>query len=341
MPTICAVVLTYNRRDLLNGCLKAISSQTHQCNRIIVIDNASEDGTSELLHAQWKGRVDAHFLPENVGAAGGFAIGMHLGCQTGMDYIWVMDDDVVPEADALARLLAAVDLLADRNIVAPFVISTARSPAGQLTNVPEIDKRRNALSYENWPDLLEHSIVPITRATFVAILLPRGTIQRYGLPIPEMYIWGEDSEFTLRITRDHPAYLVGNSHVVHVRQLAGVLDIRTESSSKRISYHAHRIRNDIYIKRHYEGFRAVARYIRWQTCLIARFCIYGEFTKAAAVLRGVTQGLIFRPGIASMDAPFNIAGIRSTDPGLLRQRESRPLERRRDAAAGGVRTRPG
>jgi len=334
------VVLTYNRKDLLNDCLKAIYMQTHRCNRIIVIDNASEDGTAEILDRQWKGRVDVHFLPENIGASGGFTIGMQLGYQTGADYIWVMDDDVVPAPDALARLLAANDLLVERNIVAPFVISTARSPAGQLTNVPEIDKRRNALAYENWPDLLDHGLVPITRATFVSILLPRETLQRYGLPIPAMYIWGEDSEFTLRITREHPAYLVGDSRVVHVRQLAGVLDIRTEASSKRISYHTHRIRNDIYIKRRYEGFRSIARYLRWQTFLILQLCIRGEFTKAAAVLRGVTQGLIFRPVIDSMDVPFNMAGIRSTGPGFMWQGESRPLERRRNTAAGGVRTQP-
>lgn len=311
MSTVCAVVLTYNRKDLLNRCLAALVAQTRRCDRIIVIDNASNDGTPELLDQRWKPAVNAYLLPNNIGAAGGFTLGMQLGYQTGADYLWVMDDDVIAAPDALERLIAAEDLLIARNYAAPFVISSARCPKGLPTNVPEIDRRCNALNYSNWPDLLEYGMVPVTRATFVSILLPRATLHQHGLPIPAMFIWGEDSEFTLRITRGHPAYIVGASRVEHARQTAGMLDIRTETSLPRIAYHAHRIRNDIYIKRRYEGTAEVARYLRRQAKLMARLCGEQAFAKASIVLRGVIAGLRFDPEIRTAHAVPDLAGVRT------------------------------
>lgn len=189
MTAICAVVLTYNRRELLDECLAAISAQTRECDRIIVIDNASTDGTFEMLAVKWSEQVEVHSLPRNLGAAGGFNMGMRMAYRTGADAIWVMDDDVIPEPDALERLVAANLLLEQREISAPFVISTARTPRGHVTNVPDIDRGRNSLSYHKWPELLEYKMIPVRRATFVSILLPRVTLDRFGLPLAEMFIW--------------------------------------------------------------------------------------------------------------------------------------------------------
>jgi GT2 family glycosyltransferase len=311
MPTVCAVVLTYNRRELLNDCLGAIVSQTHSCDRIVVVDNASTDGTADMLEENWSGRVDVHMLARNIGAAGGFNLGLRLAYQSGADYAWVMDDDVIPDPDALARLLAAADVLAARKLVPAFLISVARSAIGPLTNVPEIDRRQNALCYENWPDLLDQKLVPITRASLVSNLMPRATLERHGLPIAAMFIWGEDSEFSLRITQDRPGYLVGDSRVLHVRQLAGILDIRKEENPARIAYHFHRIRNDVYLKRRFEGPRAVARLLRRQAMLCLALCAQQDFGKARIVFQGAIAGLTFNPTIEAADAPFTLAGVRS------------------------------
>lgn len=310
MSMVCAVVLTYNRRDLLDECLQAIVAQTHRCDRIVVVDNASSDGTAEMVAERWAGRVDLHVLGTNIGAAGGFNLGMRLAYQTGAEHIWVMDDDVLPEPDALAALLDAARLLDTRGISPAFLTSVARAPGGEVTNVPELDRRLNALAYENWPDLLGHGLMPVTRSAFVSNLIPRATFTRHGLPIAGMFIWGEDSEFTLRVTRDRPGYVVGASRALHVRQLAGVLDIRTERNPARINYHFHRIRNDVFMKRRFENPRAVARLVRRQLALAFRLCQAQEFFKARVVLRGLLAGLSFNPPIEAADAPCTIAGIR-------------------------------
>ncbi|MBQ0778927.1 MAG: glycosyltransferase, partial [Pseudomonas sp.] len=71
MKKVYAVVLTYNRKDLLKRSLDAIFSQTRCCDGVIVIDNASSDGTeSMLMQADYPG-LQLYVLSHNIGASGG------------------------------------------------------------------------------------------------------------------------------------------------------------------------------------------------------------------------------------------------------------------------------
>ena len=171
MASVFAVVLTYNRKDLLRRCLDCIFAQSRACDRVIVIDNCSSDGTSQMLSREWAGRVEVHTLSRNVGASGGFNVGIRVAYQAGAEFVWVMDDDVLPEKDALAKLLDADQYLADKGVARAFVLSTAWTEDGRVTNVPKVDTRPSDRGYENWPSFLDRKLVPVTRATFVSILI--------------------------------------------------------------------------------------------------------------------------------------------------------------------------
>ncbi|MDW6025922.1 glycosyltransferase family 2 protein [Mesorhizobium sp. BAC0120] len=308
---IFAIIVTFNRKDLLHECLTKVSAQTRTCDKIVVIDNESTDGTFEMLTQDWRDCVEIHSLPKNVGAAGGFNIGMRIAYQGGADFLWVMDDDVIPEADALECLLAANDVLRDQGRSVPFLMSVARSPNGMVTNVPTIDKRHNQQAYENWPALLEHKMVPVRRATFASILLPRDTLQTHGLPIASMFIWGEDTEYTLRVTTEHSGYLVGDSKVVHVRQLNGMIDIKKEQNAYRVSYFLHYFRNRLYTFRKYSGRRAAIDFTIRLLPLMLALCASRQFAKARIVLSGILTGWLYDPTIEQADAVFDDTGIRS------------------------------
>jgi dTDP-4-dehydrorhamnose reductase len=309
MAQVCAVILAYNRKELLGRCLAAIAAQTRPCDRIIVLDNASTDGTPAMLEAEWLGRVEVHVLERNIGAAGGFNLMMRLGYQTGADYVWVMDDDVLPEPDALEQLLRAADLLAERQIRPAFLSSVVRGPGGETMNVPEVDRRRNALAYEDWPALLEHGMVPVIRAALVSDLVPRETLERHGLPIADMYIWGEDTEFTLRVTKDGPGFIVGASGAQHLRRISGGLSIHMEREPARIAYYFYKTRNDIFLKRRFEDWRAVVRVLRQQAMVALDLAITWEFGKSSVVLRGLLAGLRFTPAIEAADSPFTAVPV--------------------------------
>lgn len=297
MVGVTAVVLTYNRRDLVQRCLRALLAQSRPVDRIIVVDNASTDDTPAVLAGFLSSVLTVHRLPGNVGAAGGFHEAMRLGHRSGADFVWVMDDDVIAAPDALAELLRAFELLEERGIEAPFTVSCAQAPDGVLTNVPDVDRRRNTLSYENWPHLLEHGLVPVNRSTFVSALFRRETLERHGLPIAAMFIWGEDTEYTKRVTCDAPGYLVGRSHVEHVRAVPGVIDIRTERDATRIGWHRLQIRNRLYVNRRYEGRKATLRYAAQMGRLALELLREGEAHKARMVLGGILLGFTFNPDV--------------------------------------------
>ena len=105
--SVCAVVVTYNRRDLLEECLAALAAQTHPVDHLLVIDNASTDGTPELLRERYADQAELVALATNEGGAGGFHEGLRLGHAAGYDWIWLMDDDTIPSPTALQELLAA------------------------------------------------------------------------------------------------------------------------------------------------------------------------------------------------------------------------------------------
>ncbi|MEM8558155.1 MAG: glycosyltransferase [Bacteroidota bacterium] len=114
MPSVCALVVTYNRRALLADTLVALAAQTRAPDHVLVVDNASMDGTAALLADRFP-ETEHLRLDRNTGSAGGFHAGLahtHAAMHHGepFDFVWVMDDDVVPAPDCLARLLAVAEV---------------------------------------------------------------------------------------------------------------------------------------------------------------------------------------------------------------------------------------
>jgi len=76
---VCAIVPTYNRKELLTNCLKAMLSGTVVPETIIVVDNASTDGTKEHIESLFakeieQGKIIYISLKENMGCAGGYGM---------------------------------------------------------------------------------------------------------------------------------------------------------------------------------------------------------------------------------------------------------------------------
>jgi dTDP-4-dehydrorhamnose reductase len=310
--SIVAVVLTYNRRDLLRGCLAAVEQQTHRPHQVIVVDNASSDGTSAMLQREFPG-VEVARIRNNAGAAGGFNVGMRLAVAAGADYVWVMDDDVIAERDTVARLVQALSITRADGRDPPFVISTARDPGGYLTNVPVLDDARNRLSYSNWPVYLHEAMAPVRSATFVSILIPSQVFERHGFPLSSMFIWGEDFEFTERITKQEPGFICGLSRVQHIRATAGNLDIRTEADPVRLKWHRLFVRNRIYRLRRYGTKREFVRHLASASGSALKLLLEGEFNRARLTASGLVAGLRFRP---RPDPAVDKALLEYVTPGL-------------------------
>ncbi len=309
MDQIYAVVLSYKRKGLLKRCLHAIDAQTRPCAGIIVVDNASHDGTEEMLMEQALPNLKVYVLSHNTGASGGFSAGFRLAYQHGADFVWMMDDDVIPDPDALQQLLDAGDRLAARYQPHSFLLSLAYTEDGLLTNVPGVDTRANAIDYENWPALLDEGLVPVRPATYVSILVPRASLQRYGLPLAAMFMWGDDTEYTLRISQHAPGYLVAASKVRHLRKVSGSINIQREVDPKRTALHRHFVRNELFIARRYYNRRRALTVFLSRLLLAARMLRSGQGAKSRIVLKGLLESLRFKPVPEPAEAPVEALGV--------------------------------
>jgi len=103
--TVCAIVVTYNRRDRLRGCLNFLLRQTRPADRILVIDNASTDGTRAMLDAEYP-QVSKVSLKEYAGGAGGLVSGMRFAHCNKFDWIWTLDDSIEVKPECLETMLS-------------------------------------------------------------------------------------------------------------------------------------------------------------------------------------------------------------------------------------------
>ena len=103
ISNIGAVVVTFNRLEKLKKALESYEKQTLLPEYIIVVDNASKDGTKEYLESWKKGNSEYEkivvSLAENKGGAGGFYEGQKVAITKDADWIMHADDDLYFDKD--------------------------------------------------------------------------------------------------------------------------------------------------------------------------------------------------------------------------------------------------
>jgi rhamnopyranosyl-N-acetylglucosaminyl-diphospho-decaprenol beta-1,3/1,4-galactofuranosyltransferase len=213
-----AVVVTYNRRDLLLACLDALAGQTHELDGVIVVDSASTDGTGRALEeADVRRRIAIDYirLERNGGGAEGFHYGLRAALGTDADWVWLMDDDCEPRPDALAALLAAPRAGdPDAVLLAPLV----ETPAGEVLPLNRGWLRPRwfraplvGLEPEDWARAERR----VEHVSLVGPLVRAEAARRTDPPRRDFFIWFDDLEWTARLGRLGGLWLIPAGRMVH------------------------------------------------------------------------------------------------------------------------------
>lgn len=312
--TICAIVVTYNRKELLLECLQAILRQSYPIQVLYVIDNASIDGTPYFLeknnyiasvpnvvagpveikktvrmlsesNQDKEVMVSYVRMPLNTGGAGGFYEGIKRAYTNGYQWLWIMDDDTVPENDTLYQLLGAYETIDEKNeagILASKVLWTDGKEHSM--NAPSFNFRAN-----NFSKYSERGILPIKSATFVSILVKNECVEKFGLPIKEYFIWNDDAEYTSRILKGTKGFFVDKSIVIHKTKSNY---ISWESIGDKYYYE---VRNKLWSIRSssyyfYEKIRIIVELLDNTRNYLAKNGLGG----LRVVIRGLISGLFYR-----------------------------------------------
>jgi len=216
---VVAVVVAYNRRDLLVAALDAIAAQTRPLDHVVVVDNASTDD-SLTVAGRHASAPEVLALARNTGGAGGFAAGLaHAVAPSDgsapADLVWLMDDDTIPTPTALAELLVARDAFEAAG-GEPVAVAGSRAVWTDGREHPmNTPRRRPRADADEVRRAQVAGAVPVRSSSFVSMLVDARAVREDGLPAADYFIWNDDFEFSTRLLRHRPGLYVPASVVEH------------------------------------------------------------------------------------------------------------------------------
>ena len=218
---IAVVVVTYNRLDLLKQVVKAFNQQTYKPTFMIIVDNCSTDGTYEYLE-QWHNdsvveqeKIVIH-CEKNLGGSGGFYVGTKKAVEVGADWVWVSDDDAIPNIDAMKCSLKHIEEFKDTNKVSAI--------CGEIITDGDI-----ALSNRNYriKDFFRYRLKEVPKSeydkecfevncfSYVGVLMNAKMLKKVGLIHKEYFIWLDDVEHSWRLNKIGKIYCFPDIKVEH------------------------------------------------------------------------------------------------------------------------------
>jgi GT2 family glycosyltransferase len=219
-----AVVVTWNRRDLLGEALAALRSQSHPLAALVVVDNASTDGTHDVLAAE--SGLDVVSLEQNTGGAGGFAVGIERALAHGPDLVWLLDDDTIPTSDAARGLVRTWQEYDDpeRPGQRPAVLASKVVWTDGRDHPMNTPRRKPGASRGEIASAEAVGALPVRSASFVSIMCDAVVIRDRGLPLADYFLWNDDFEYSTRLIRDRVGLYCPDSVVVHKTKVYGSTD---------------------------------------------------------------------------------------------------------------------
>ncbi|WP_433290937.1 galactofuranosyltransferase GlfT1 [Pseudonocardia sp. CA-142604] len=199
--SVVAVVVTRHRTDMLVDSLAALAKQTHPIAHLIVVDNGPDKPAREIVEACG---LPATWLPSwnNLGGAGGFALGMLHALAMGAEWIWLGDDDGRAANETVLATL--VDLAERRGLaaVSPTVADMDHPDrlAFAVRRGLTWHRSRAALAADSGHGA-DDELLPGVAALFNGALFRARTLDVIGVPDLRLFVRGDEVEMHRRLVR--------------------------------------------------------------------------------------------------------------------------------------------
>jgi GT2 family glycosyltransferase len=232
--SIASLTVTYNGAAVLGKQMEALFRQTRPLQEIIVVDNASSDGTGALVAARYP-QVTLLRMPENLGIGAGLAAGLrYAALERSHDWVWTFDQDSVPNNDALEALLKGTESLGDGEsdvgiaAALPVHMGTGRCYPPLFWRDGFVKPTGEQLRQPIWfTDLVISS----------GCMVRREVVEKVGLPRTDFFMDFVDFEYCLRVrSRDYKIVVVTRAQFAH--EIGNAREVRLPGYSQLWPNHA-------------------------------------------------------------------------------------------------------
>lgn len=296
MNKTAILVVTYNRKQFLKENIEAVLKQSYGKFDLIICDNNSNDGTEEMVAEYVKKdcRVKYFNTGANLGGAGGFNYGLKYIYGQEYDYCWVMDDDAIPNEDALESFMKKTVELPEHSFsfLASVVLWTDGKPCYMNQMVIEEAKIYKYLQHAKC------GLVPVVSCSFVGCFIDLYYGRKAGLPIKEFFIYGDDAEFTMRLSEHCQGYMDTGSIIIH-KMATNTKQGVAEALESRIDRYQYDYRNQVYISRYRKkekSSKLLARYAKECVKVLVR-SKNKKMKRIGVIVKGYREGRKFRPEV--------------------------------------------
>jgi len=224
---VCVIILAYGARTgLLQKILASVFE--HEAGHVIVVANAVTDETLQILSdlkEVHNGRLEIVKSEENIGSAGGYALGLSAAIENSYDYLWLLDDDNLPQKDSLASLLEAYSIHAREIRKEELVLQSFRKSLPEMlelvdnTHLHTLPRPASFIGFHVW-DLWNsfcsklfmhiqedrpvsnhrHKFIRLHSAPYGGLFFHKKAIKKMGFPNSLLFLYADDFAYTLNFT---------------------------------------------------------------------------------------------------------------------------------------------
>lgn len=259
MIKIAAVIVAYNRPEMLRVCLSAVLRQTRPLNEIIVVDNSDNNECEDVVRSGFSSVTYLHFA-ENTGSAGGYYEGIKIAVEHN-HWVWTLDDDTVVEENTLKEVLSYIPSLEKKGKLAAF----RTNYHGKLGEIAET----NGFPWSG---------------TFIKTEI----ITRIGLPDKRYFLYAEDIEYSWR--------MIKFGYKIYRIPAGKLSEIKSSSRNRRYYFTEpfrlyYTFRNQLFLYLKYRRFIKFVRQLIYGFRGVLYFCLRGKTDLSRAIISGIWHGL--------------------------------------------------
>ena len=189
---LAAVIVTYNRKELLSHNIESLLRQTKYIDKIFIVDNCSIDGTYEYLcEKKWIGNEQFQYIKtkENIGGAGGFFVGTKAAFEAGADWIILMDDDgAATDQYTFEKIMDVAEDLYSKNVANHKLFLNALVHKENLLSF----KIRNMYTVEEAVKNAENRMLINAANPFNGTVVSKELVAEIGYPNKDFFIKGDE-----------------------------------------------------------------------------------------------------------------------------------------------------